>query len=171
MNKHLAVLALAAVAGISAAPAVAGNVGISIRIGDPGFYGQLYIDNGYRPQLIQSRPVIVVNRYRNAAPIYLRVPPGHSRNWSKHCARYDACARPVYFVRDEWYRDVYSPRYRRDHSHDRHDRRHDRRDDRRDDRRSDRRDDRRDDHRDDRRDDRRDRDGDRDRDGRRSGRG
>lgn len=173
MNKPLAVLALIAAAGASAAPAVAGNVGISIHIGDPSFYGQLYIDSGYRPQLIQSRPVIVVDRYRYAAPIYLRVPRDHSRNWKKYCGRYDACARPVYFVRDEWYRDVYAPRYRRDHRHDRYDRydrrddrRHDRRDDRRDDRRSDRRDDRRDDHR-----DHRDGDRDRDRDGRRPGRG
>jgi len=165
MNKPLAVLALIAAAGASAAPAVAGNVGISIRIGDPSFYGQLYIDSGYRPQVIQSRPVIVVDRHRYAAPIYLRVPRDHSRNWKKYCGRYDACARAVYFVRDEWYRDVYSPRYRREHRHDRYerrdDRRHDRRDERRDDRRDDRRSDRRDDHR----------DGDRDRDGRRQGRG
>lgn len=31
------------------------------------------------------------------------VPPGHRRNWARHCHRYRACGVPVYFVRDEWY--------------------------------------------------------------------
>lgn len=145
MNKLAAVFALACVAG--ATPAVAANVGISIRIGDPGFYGLLDIDSRYRPQVIQSKPVVVVKRGRNLAPVYLRVPRDHSRQWSRYCGRYNACARPVYFVRDEWYRDVYVPRYRERHAHYRHDDRkdhrhghhHDRRDDRRDDRRSHRR--------------------------------
>ena len=26
------------------------------------------------------------------------------RHWRKHCARYDACGRPVYFVQEDWYR-------------------------------------------------------------------
>jgi hypothetical protein len=34
--------------------------------------------------------------------VYLRVPPGHRRNWSRFCGRYDACGRPVLFVRDDW---------------------------------------------------------------------
>ena len=126
MKKLIAALALFSVA--SAAPAVAGNVGVTIRIGEPGFYGQLDIGSYYRPSVIYSQPVLVVNRHRNYAPIYLRVPAGHSRNWSRYCDRYDACARPVYFVRDDWYRNGYAPRYNREHARDRH---HDRRDDRR----------------------------------------
>ena len=30
-------------------------------------------------------------------PIYLHVPPGHAKNWRKHCAHYNACGQPVYF--------------------------------------------------------------------------
>jgi hypothetical protein len=95
--------------------------------------------------VLYSQPVVVVNRYRNLSPIYLRVPNDHSRNWRRYCGRYNACSRPVYFVRDDWYRDVYVPRYR--HIHDRRDWRDDRRDwrdDRRDHRRDGRRDDRND---------------------------
>ncbi|MEO6079829.1 MAG: hypothetical protein ABIQ86_08640 [Steroidobacteraceae bacterium] len=145
MKKLLAVLALTAACAV---PAFAADVGISIRIGDPGYYGQLDIGSGYRPRVIQSRPVVVVQRYRNLAPIYLRVPPGHQRKWSKFCDRYNACTRPVYFVRDDWYRTDYAPRYIKEHP------RNDRRDDRRDDRQDERRDDRRDDRNDERRDDR-----------------
>jgi len=36
-------------------------------------------------------------------PVYLWVPPGHRKNWGKHCHRYNACGVPVYFVRDDWY--------------------------------------------------------------------
>jgi hypothetical protein len=131
MKKLFIALALG-VAAASATPAFA-DVGISIRIGEPGFYGQLDIGGYGRPAIINSRPVIVTRGYRYAAPVYVRVPPGHQRNWKKYCGRYDACGRPVYFVRDEWYRDVYAPRYRHDHDrrdHDRYDGRRDGRDDR-----------------------------------------
>jgi hypothetical protein len=161
MKKLIAALAL--VAGASAIPAVAGNVAVSISVGEPGFYGHLDIGGYGRPALLYREPVVVVKKYRGVAPAYVRVPVDHSRNWNRYCGRYDACSRPVYFVRDEWYRNVYSPRYRQLHNrhwndtrrdHDRwdNDRRgsdrwdHDRRD-------HDRRDyDRRDDHRDDRHD-------------------
>lgn len=131
MKKIFIALALGAAAA-GATPAFA-DVGISIRIGEPGFYGWLDIGGFDRPRLISSRPVIVTRSHRHAEPVYVRVPPGHQRNWKKYCGRYDACGRPVYFVRDEWYREVYAPRYRRDHDHGRHDHdrhgRHDRRDD------------------------------------------
>ncbi len=38
--------------------------------------------------------------------------PGHEKHWRKHCAQYNACGRPVYFVRDDWYNNEYVPRYR-----------------------------------------------------------
>jgi hypothetical protein len=119
MKKFLIALALG-VAAAGVTPAFA-DVGISIRIGEPGFYGQLDIGGFDRPRIINSRPVVVTRGYRYAEPVYVRVPAGHQRNWRKYCGRYDACGRPVYFVRDEWYRDVYAPRYRRDHDHGRHD--------------------------------------------------
>jgi hypothetical protein len=154
MKKLIAALALTSAA--IAAPAFSA-VGVSIRIGEPGFYGQLDIGD-FRPRVIYREPVVVYRRYAALAPIYLYVPAEHSRNWKRYCNRYDACGRPVYFVRDDWYRDVYVPRYRDRHVYDRRygDRDY-RRDDRRDDRRHDRRDDRRDDRRHDRRDDRDDR--------------
>jgi hypothetical protein len=48
----------------------------------------------------------------------LHVPPGHEKHWSKHCAQYNACGRPVYFVRDEWYNNEYVPHYRHAHDND-----------------------------------------------------
>lgn len=100
MKKLIAALALASAA--VAGPALA-DVGISIRVGEPGFYGQLDIGD-FRPRLVYRQPVIVERHYRYATPIYLRVPPGQERNWKRYCGRYDACARPVYFVRNDWYR-------------------------------------------------------------------
>ena len=44
--------------------------------------------------------------------MYLRVPPGHARNWDKHCGAYGACNQRVYFVKDSWYNKQYAPRYR-----------------------------------------------------------
>ena len=147
MKKLFVALALT-IAAATAAPAFA-DVGISIRVGEPGFYGQLDISDLYygRPRLIYSEPVLIERRQRSLAPIYLVVPPGHARNWKSYCGRYSACGRPVYFVRDDWYRNVYAPRYRQGYArdwrdHDRHgdgrDDRHDRRDGRRNDRHDDR---------------------------------
>lgn len=66
----------------------------------PGVYGRIEIGAAPPPPLIYSQPVIV---YRNPVvvqqPLYLHVPPGHAKKWSKHCARYNACGQPVYFVR------------------------------------------------------------------------
>lgn len=66
----------------------------------PGVYGRIEIGTAPPPPLIYSQPVII---YRNPVvvqqPLYLHVPPGHAKKWSKHCARYNACGQPVYFVR------------------------------------------------------------------------
>lgn len=88
--------------------------------------------SSFRSRSSSSIPVAIA-----PAPLYLRVPPGHERNWGKHCRKYDACGRPVYFVQDDWYNNVYSKQYRNDREHHRDDR-----DSRRDDRRDARRDDR-----------------------------
>ena len=50
--------------------------------------------------------------------MYLRVPPGHEKKWNKHCGKYNACGHPVYFVRDNWYTDVYAPHYQKAHKDD-----------------------------------------------------
>ena len=51
-------------------------------------------------------------------PVYLHVPPGHEKKWGKHCHKYNACGQPVYFVRDNWYNEVYVPHYREGHGGD-----------------------------------------------------
>jgi hypothetical protein len=113
------------------APTFAADVGVSISIGQPGFYGQIDIGNVPRPQVVYAQPVVIQRapQYVSAPPIYLHVPPGHEKHWRKHCGEYNACGRPVYFVRDDWYNNEYVPRYRRDdgdgHGHGRdHDKGH-----------------------------------------------
>jgi len=75
-----------------------------------------------RPIIIEQQPMTVVRQ-----PIYLRVPPGHEKHWDKNCYKYNACGQPVYFVQDNWYREVYAPRYYG--QADRHDDRRDKRGD------------------------------------------
>ncbi|MBA4709912.1 hypothetical protein [Aquitalea aquatica] len=105
------------------APALAANVGISVNIGEPGFYGQLDIGNYPPPPLLYPQPVIVSPVVVAQPPIYLRVPAEHARHWDRYCRRYQACDRRVYFVQDKWYRQEFAPRYQREHprGHDGHD--------------------------------------------------
>lgn len=107
--------ALAIAASLLASVAGPANAGVSISIGDPGFYGRLDIGNYPPPRLIYEEPIIVRRVTTWYPPIYLRVPPRHIRNWHQHCNEYGACGRPVYFIDDDWYRDVYAPRYREYH--------------------------------------------------------
>ena len=103
----------AALLGACVAPAFAADVGVSIGIGQPGFYGQIDIGNVPQPQLVYPQPVVIQRspEFVSVPPIYLHVPPGHEKHWSKHCAEYHACGRRVYFVRDDWYNNEYVPRY------------------------------------------------------------
>lgn len=105
-----------------AAPAFAADIGVSIGVNQPGLYGQINIGGFPAPQLIYPQPVVIqpVPVGVVQAPIYLHVPPGQERKWARYCSQYGACGRPVLFVRDGWYRDVYVPRYR-DGDGDRHD--------------------------------------------------
>ena len=116
MKRFLFAAAMAA----ATAPAFAADVGVSISVGEPGFYGQINIGNVPPPVLIYPQPVIIqpvpVGVVRQ--PIYLHVPPGHEKHWSKHCAQYNACGRRVYFVRDEWYNNEYVPHYQNAHDND-----------------------------------------------------
>ncbi|MGH8460439.1 MAG: hypothetical protein ACRESS_02420 [Stenotrophobium sp.] len=111
-------LLFAAILTAVAIPAFA-QVGVSVNIGEPGFYGQINLGDAPPPQVIYSQPVIVAPapEYGGVAPIYLRVPPGYQKHWRKHCAQYNACGRPVYFVRDDWYNNRYVPYYREHHGH------------------------------------------------------
>ena len=112
MKRFLCAAALA----VTTVPALAADVGMSVSIGQPGFYGRIDIGNYPQPQLVYPAPVVVqpvpMAVGMATRPIYLRVPPGHRKHWHKHCYRYDACGQPVYFVEDNWYNNVYAPNYR-----------------------------------------------------------
>ena len=112
MTMRMRVWAYAAGAAmiIGAGHALAQDVRVTIS-GEvaPGVYGRVDIGSGPRPPLVYAQPVVVVRQARAPAPVYLHVPPGHARNWSKHCKKYDACNRPVYFVKSA----EYEPGYQR----------------------------------------------------------
>jgi hypothetical protein len=83
----------------------------------PGVYGRIDIGNAPPPPLIYTQPVIIQRSpVMVQQPLYLHVPPGHAKKWSKHCARYNACGQPVYFVRvdgdDDYERVKYNREYR-----------------------------------------------------------
>ena len=123
--KHFLIVAIITAV---AAPAVAGDVSVSIGVSQPGFFGQINIGGIPRPPVIYAQPVVSPGApiVVGAEPIYLHVPAGHEKHWRKHCAEYHACGRPVYFVRDDWYQKEYAPRHH-DHDADHADyRRHDR---------------------------------------------
>lgn len=108
-------------AGLSAAPAWATDVGVSIQVSQPGVYGRIDIGQFPRPQVVVAQPVIIAppppmreqRRERVAEkvqPVYLWVPPGHRQNWRRHCREYNACGVPVLFVDHRWYDDHVHPR-------------------------------------------------------------
>lgn len=90
------------------------SVGVSIGINQPGVYGRIDIGNYPQPVLVRPQPVIIVQQpvAVQPQPVYLYVPPGHQKNWKKHCHRYNACAQPVYFVQEQWVRERYEQEHR-----------------------------------------------------------
>lgn len=111
MRKMLASIPL--VLAAAAAPvAVAADVDLRVILSGelaPGIYGR--VDFGTAPPpLLRPDPVIIMRKPGPpATPLYLHVPPGHAKNWRKHCHRYGACYRPVYFVKSA----EYEPGYKR----------------------------------------------------------
>lgn len=105
MKRFASALLLATAAGVYCAPAASADISI---------YG--HIDIGGLPQppvLISPAPVVIERTRVVEEPIYMHVPPGHAKHWSKHCHEYRACGRPVYFVKDDWYQRVYVNEYKR----------------------------------------------------------
>jgi len=104
--KFTALLAAAAGLLISAQPAAATDIGVSIEFSQPGVYGRIDVGRYPRPAVVVAQPVIVVPPRAvivSPQPVYLWVPPGHRKKWHRHCHRYNACGVPVLFVRDDWY--------------------------------------------------------------------
>jgi len=104
MRSILALLAVLALADA----AQAADVGVSVQVGQPGFYGRIDIGNAAPPPVVMAEPVWVQRAPVRPQPVYLRVPPGHQKHWDKHCREYNACGVPVYFVREDWYQEHYS---------------------------------------------------------------
>ena len=91
-----------------AGAAQAADVGVSVQIGQPGFYGRIDIGNTAPPPVVVAQPIWVQRQPVQVAPVYMRVPPGHQKHWEKHCAEYNACGVPVYFVKEDWYQQRYA---------------------------------------------------------------
>lgn len=106
-----ALVSTALALGAAAAGAADVRVGVSVS-GEvaPGVYGRVDISNRPAPPpLVYPQPVVIVKHPHTAvmSPIYMHVPPGHARDWSKHCRKYNACNQPVYFVKSAEYEPGY----------------------------------------------------------------
>ncbi|BDT68427.1 hypothetical protein os1_26100 [Comamonadaceae bacterium OS-1] len=107
-RKAAALLALAC--GLAAGAAQAQDVYINGTVGGaiaPGVYGQITFGGRPPPPVLYAQPMLIQRGPIAEPPLYLYVPPGHSKNWRRYCGRYNACGRPVYFVqvneRNRWW--------------------------------------------------------------------
>jgi hypothetical protein len=121
VNKKIIASLLLSLSALPGLPAMADDLGINVILeGEvaPGVYGRVELGNDSRPDIYYREPMIIVSdsKYARSRPVYLHVPPGHAKNWGKHCSKYRACDRPVYFVRSAEYDEHYSD----DHGHDEH---------------------------------------------------
>jgi hypothetical protein len=121
VNKKIIASLLLSLSALPGLPAMADDLGINVILeGEvaPGVYGRVELGNDSRPDIYYREPMIIVSdsKYARSRPVYLHVPPGHAKNWGKHCSKYRACDRPVYFVRSAEYDEHYTD----DHGHDEH---------------------------------------------------
>ncbi|MGA7750588.1 MAG: hypothetical protein WCA63_10610 [Gallionella sp.] len=118
-----AALILASLSAQAAQPIINLSIGGEIS---PGVYGQVQFGNAPPPPILYPQPTIIVQQPggRRLEPIYLHVPPNHAKNWAHYCHRYNACNRPVYFVKSR----EYEPGYREHGDEGRRDDRGDHRD-------------------------------------------
>ena len=135
-------LLLASMAAHAGTPSVSVTVSGEVA---PGVYGEVQVGNAPPPPVVYAQPVIIApsahHDHDEGRPMYLHVPPGHAKNWARHCREYNACNRQVYFVKSAEYEPGYNARkdrMRRDEGRgdERRDERRDegRRDERRDER-------------------------------------
>jgi hypothetical protein len=102
----------AALATLCIVPLSAARAQVSVNVGVPGLYGQIDIGDVPHPDVIYNQPVVIDHGPQYVAqPQYLHVPPGQERDWKRYCNQYNACGRPVYFVKDDWYHRVYEPKH------------------------------------------------------------
>jgi hypothetical protein len=92
----------------------------------PGIYGRVELGNAPPPPVVYAEPVLIAPPPRPPRtvivapppppqPIYLHVPPGHAKNWKKHCKKYHACDRPVYFVMSDEYKPKKGKKEKKEH--------------------------------------------------------
>jgi len=117
----VSVALLIASAGVSRAGDLDIHVILSGQVA-PGVYGQVQLGNGPPPPVVYAQPTLIEPQATPLPPVYLHVPPGHAKDWRRHCHEYHACNRRVYFVRSAEYEPDYDHRdHDHDHGHDRHD--------------------------------------------------
>ncbi len=117
MKRLLFAAALAA----TTFPAIANDVGVSVSLGQPGFCGRIDIGGYLQSQIIYPQPRVMYRAAMNRHPIYMHVPPGHAKNWRKHCRAYGACGKRVHFVQNSWYDRYYVSHYQAQHRDDQRD--------------------------------------------------
>jgi hypothetical protein len=119
----LAALVLLATAAQVFAQSVSINATITGEV-LPGVYGQVMLGNRPPPPVVYAQPVVAVPvavaQPVAVEPIYLHVPPGHAKHWRQHCHEYNACNRPVYFVKSAEYESGDHGKHG-DHEHGHHD--------------------------------------------------
>ena len=66
----------------------------------PGLYGRIDVQ-GPPPPVIYEKPIIASQALvpQGVKPVYLYVPPGQVRKWTRYCAKWNACDLAVLFVR------------------------------------------------------------------------
>jgi hypothetical protein len=81
--KNFLIVAVITAVIIPSANTLAADVGVPVIIGQPGFYGWIDIgDYPYPPPVVIYRHPRAIERvYVEREPIYMRVPPGHAKNW------------------------------------------------------------------------------------------
>jgi len=105
---------IAILAVLAAGSSYAGGVDVRVMLSGqvvPGVYGQVSLGNAGPPPVVYAQPVVIEPQDAPPPAIYLHVPPDHARNWRKHCREYNACNRPVYFVKSREYEPEYQRHY------------------------------------------------------------
>lgn len=85
---------------VSATAAHATDVGVSVSVAQPGFYGRIDVGNVPRPEVVYARPVVVHPAPVGVVyqPVYMHVPPGHAKHWQRYHQGH-----PVYYRHDGRY--------------------------------------------------------------------
>ena len=117
------ILSAAVIVAATFNTALAADAGVSVSVGQPGFFGRIDIGDFPHPPVIFPDPVAILSVPVGRPVIYLHVPLNHARHWKRYCHRYHACGERVMFVQSSWYDREYVPRYRERHDMRRGDRR------------------------------------------------